>query len=204
LSWVVVVFVSILVHELGHALAFRRFGLSSEIVLHFAGGLTIPQTTLWGNRWANVALGPNQNIFISLAGPGAGFLLAALVIVVVILTGGSIITTRLLGFIPFPGFAVLPFGGDLLSLFVTSLLWINIFWGFINLMPVFPLDGGSVMRNVLIQADPVDGVRKSLWVSVIAGAVIALAAFFFLRSLYMAVLFGFLAFQSYQSLRGPY
>jgi len=39
---------------------------------------------------------------------------------------------------------------------------------------------------------------------VIAGAVIALAAFFFLRSLYMAVLFGFLAFQSYQSLRGPY
>jgi len=204
LSWVVVVFVSILVHELGHALAFRRFGLSSQIVLHFAGGLTIPQSTLWGNRWANVALGPNQNIFISLAGPGAGFLLAALVIAVVMLTGGSIITTRLLGFLPFPGFAVLPFGGELLSLFVTSLLWVNIFWGFINLMPVFPLDGGSVTRNVLIQADPVDGVRKSLWVSVIAGAVIALAAFFFLRSLYMAVLFGFLAFQSYQSLRGPY
>jgi stage IV sporulation protein FB len=204
LVWVVVVFISILIHELGHALAFRRYGLSSQIVLHFAGGLTVPESTQWGSRWANVALGPNQNIFISLAGPGAGFLLAALVIVGVLLTGGSIITTRLLGFIPIPGFAVLPFGGNVLNIFVTALLWVNIFWGIINLLPVFPLDGGNVTRNVLIQADPVDGVRKSLWVSVIAGALIALAAFFFLRSLYMAFLFGFLAFQSYQSLQARF
>lgn len=201
LVWVAVVFISILVHELGHALAFRRYGVSSQIILHFAGGLTVPESTYWGSRWANVALGPNQNIFISLAGPGAGFLLAALVSLGVILSGGSIITTRLLGFIPVPGFAVLPFGGNELSLFVTALLWVNIFWGVINLMPVYPLDGGSVTRNVLLQVDPVDGVRKSLWVSVIAGALIALAAFFFLRSLYMALLFGFLAFQSYQSLQ---
>jgi stage IV sporulation protein FB len=204
LIWVLVVFISILVHELGHALAFRRYGLSSQIVLHFAGGLTVPESTLWGSRWANVALGPNQNIFISLAGPGAGFLLAAVVILGVIVSGGSIITTRLLGFIPFPGLAVLPFGGDPLTMFVTALLWVNIFWGFINLLPVYPLDGGNVTRNALLQADPVDGVRKSLWVSVIAGALIALVAFFFLRSLYMAVLFGFLAFQSYQSLQARF
>jgi len=204
LIWVLVVFISILVHELGHALAFRRYGMSSQIVLHFAGGLTIPESTRWGSQWANVALGPNQNIFISLAGPGAGFLVAALVIAGVLLTGGSIITTRLLGFIPLPALAVLPFGGALVSLFVTALLWVNIFWGFINLMPVFPLDGGSVTRNVLLQADPIDGIRKSLWVSVIAGALIALVAFFSLNSLYMAILFGFLAFQSYQSLHGRF
>jgi len=204
LIWVLVVFISILVHELGHALAFRRYGMSSQIVLHFAGGLTIPESTRWGSQWANVALGPNQNIFISLAGPGAGFLVAALVIAGVLLTGGSIITTRLLGFIPLPALAVLPFGGALVSLFVTALLWVNIFWGFINLMPVFPLDGGSVTRNVLLQADPIDGIRKSLWVSVIAGALIALVAFFSPNSLYMAILFGFLAFQSYQSLHGRF
>jgi stage IV sporulation protein FB len=204
LIWVLVVFISILIHELGHALAFRRYGLSSQIVLHFAGGLTIPESTLWGSRWANVALGPNQNIFISLAGPGAGFIFAALMIAGVVLAGGSIITTRLLGFIPFPGFAVLPFGGNLLGLFVTSLLWVNIFWGFINLLPVYPLDGGNVTRNALLQVDPVNGVRKSLWVSVIAGALIALVAFFLLSSLYMAVLFGFLAFQSYQSLQARF
>ena len=204
LVWVVVVFISILVHELGHALAFRRYGLESQIILHFAGGLTVPESTLWGSRAANVALGPNQNIFISLAGPGAGFLLAALVSAGVILSGGSIITSRLLGFIPVPSFAVLPFGGNLLSIFATALLWVNIFWGVINLLPVYPLDGGSVTRNALLQVDPVDGVRKSLWVSVVVGALIALVAFFFLRSLYMAFLFGFLAFQSYQSLQVRY
>jgi stage IV sporulation protein FB len=204
LVWVLVVFISILVHELGHALAFRRYGLDSQIVLHFAGGLTIPESTRWGSRWANVALGPNQNIFISLAGPGAGFLLAAVVVAGVFLSGGSVLTTRLLGFIPVPALAMLPFGGTLLSAFLTALLWVNIFWGFINLLPVYPLDGGNVTRNVLLQADPVDGVRKSLWVSVIAGVLIALVAFFFLRSLYMAVLFGFLAFQSYQSLQSRF
>ncbi len=204
LIWVLVVFVSILVHELGHALAFRRYGLSSQIVLHFAGGLTIPESALWGSRWANVALGPNQNIFISLAGPGAGFIFAALIMLGVVVAGGSVIMSRLLGFIPVPGMAILPFGGTMVSAFVTALLWVNIFWGIINLLPVYPLDGGSVARNVLLQADPVDGIRKSLWVSVITGALIALVAFFFLRSLYMAVLFGFLAFQSYQSLQGRF
>lgn len=204
LIWVLVVFISILVHELGHALAFRRYGLSSQIVLHFAGGLTVPESTLWGSRWANVALGPNQNIFISLAGPGAGFILAAAAIVGVILAGGEIIMTRLLGFIPIPGLALLPFGGNLLNMFVTALLWVNIFWGLINLLPVYPLDGGNVARNVLVQVDPVDGVRKSLWVSVIAGALIVIVAFFFLGSLYMAILFGILAFQSYQSLQARF
>ncbi len=204
LIWVLVVFVSILVHELGHALAFRRYGLSSQIVLHFAGGLTIPESALWGSRWANVALGPNQNIFISLAGPGAGFIFAALIMLGVVVAGGSVIMSRLLGFIPVPGMAILPFGGTMVSAFVTALLWVNIFWGIINLLPVYPLDGGSVARNVLLQVDPADGVRKSLWISVVTGALIALVAFFFLRSLYMAVLFGFLAFQSYQSLQGRF
>jgi stage IV sporulation protein FB len=89
-------------------------------------------------------------------------------------------------------------------MFVTALLWVNIFWGFINLMPVHPLDGGNVTRNALLQVDPADGVRKSLWISVIAGALIALVAFFFLRSLYMAFLFGFLAFQSYQAVQSRF
>jgi Zn-dependent protease len=204
LIWVLVVFISILVHELGHALAFRRYGLSSQIVLHFAGGLTVPESTRWGSRWANVALGPNENIFISLAGPGAGFLLAILVILGVVISGGTVLTSRLFGFIPVPAMAILPFGGNILTMFITALLWVNIFWGVINLMPVHPLDGGNVTRNALLQADPVDGVRKSLWISVIAGALIALVAFFFLRSLYMAFLFGFLAFQSYQALQSRF
>src|SRR5574339_379984 len=93
--WIVVIFVSILVHELGHALAFRRYGQRSRIVLHFAGGLTIPEPVYWGSGYANVGLSPNQQIFISLAGPGAGFLLAALILLLVAGMGGSVITTWL-------------------------------------------------------------------------------------------------------------
>jgi stage IV sporulation protein FB len=199
--WVLVIFVSILVHELGHALAFRRYGQRSQIVLHFAGGLTIPEPVSWGSSYANVALTPNQQIFISLAGPGAGFILAALVIMLVAVMGGSVLTTRLFGFLPLPLNALMPFGGQVLSVMISMFLWVNIFWGLINLVPVFPLDGGQVARNVLLQVDPVDGVRKSLWLSVIAGGLLALGGLLFFRSLFMALLFGLLAFQSYQSLQ---
>jgi stage IV sporulation protein FB len=200
--WVFAVFVSILIHELGHALAMQRYGQPSRIILHFAGGLTVPEPVSWGSGSANVGLRSNQEIFISLAGPGAGFLLAALVAIGVTISGGSIITNWLFGIIPLPVAALLPIGGRVISLLVTMLLWVNVFWGLINLLPVYPLDGGNVARNLLIKVDPIEGVRKSLWVSVIAGSLVAIAGLVLLRSVYMAFLFGLLAFQSYQSLQG--
>ena len=202
--WILVIFVSILVHELGHALAFRRYGQRSQIVLHFAGGLTIPEPVSWGSRYANVALSPNQQIIVSLAGPVAGFLLAAFVIALIVFAGGSVVTTWLFGVLPLPLTAVMPFGGRIVSVLISMLLWVNVFWGLINLAPVYPLDGGNVTRNVLLQADPVDGVRKSLWVSVIAGVLVAIGGLLLFRSLFMALLFGLLAFQSYQVLQRRY
>lgn len=202
LIWVLVVFVSILIHELGHALAMRRYGQSSQVILHMMGGLTVPEQVSWGSGWASVALTPNQEIFVSLAGPGAGFLFAGLVIGGVIVSGGSIIMGTLLGFIPMPAIVDLPIGGSILNALVITLLWVNIFWGLINLVPVHPLDGGNVARYMLLKTDPRDGIRKSLWISVIAGILVAAIGLFLLGSIYMAFLFGFLAFQSYQSLQG--
>lgn len=202
--WMLVIFVSILVHELGHAFAFRRYGQRSQIVLHFMGGLTIPEPVYWGSRYASVGLTPNQNIVISLAGPVAGFLLAGLVIGIVLIAGGSIGTERLLGFLPLPWTASLPIGGQILTVLLSLLVRLNFFWGLINLMPVYPLDGGNITRNVLLQTDPIDGVRKSLWVSVIAGALLALVGLVFWGSIFMALLFGVLAFQSYQMMQRRY
>ena len=203
LIWVLVVFVSIVVHEMGHALAFRNFGVNSHIVLHFMGGLAIPESAPWGTDYANVSPTPRQQVLISLAGPFAGFLLAILVVAGARLSGGEIAGT-MLGFIPVPQLATLSFLGSVLNIFIRWMLLVNIFWGLINLLPVFPLDGGQVARSVLIQYDPLDGARKSIWLSTITGAVIALAAFFLLNSIYMALLFGILAFQSYQSLGARY
>ncbi len=202
--WIIVVFVSILIHELGHALAFRFYGIRSQIVLHAMGGLTIPESTPWGTGWASVSPSPKQEIVISLAGPFAGFSFAALIMAITAFSGGSLLTRKLFGFIPLPLTAIMPFGGTVLSIFVSMLLWVNIFWGIFNLLPVYPLDGGQVTRNVLIQYDPRDGVRKSLWVSVIAGGIIALVGLLVMKSVYIALLFGLLAFQSYQSLQRRY
>lgn len=201
LIWIVAVFISILVHELGHALTMRLYGQPSQIVLHGMGGLTIPGSVRWGSAWANVSLTPNQEIFISLAGPGAGFILAALIIAGSVMAGGSLILTSLFGLIPFPVVS-LPFNSQLADSVVMTFLWVNIFWGLINLLPVYPLDGGNVARHLLVRADPWAGARKSLWVSVVTGAVVAVLSLIFIRNLYLALLFGLLAFQSYQTLQG--
>lgn len=200
LTWVAAIFVSILVHELGHAFAFRRFGQDSQIILHFAGGLTVPEAVSWGASYARVALTSNQQIAVSLAGPFAGFLLAALVLAISATLGGTVVPTFLLGFIPIP-FVLLPPAWGILGALFIALIWVNIFWGIINLMPVYPLDGGNVTRYALIQRDPWGGLRTSLWISVAAGAALAVAGLLFLQSIYMALLFGLLAFQSYQMLQ---
>lgn len=199
--WIVAVFVSILFHELGHAIAMRIYSQPSRIVLHIMGGLTIPESSPFIGRWATVSPDATQEIVISLAGPGAGFLLAGLVLAAVALAGGTIYLTALFGILPLPG-AFLPTGGRVLNLFVGAMLWINAFWGFVNLMPVLPLDGGNVARHILVRVDPVDGIRKSLWLSVIAGAIAAVAGVILFSSFYIAFLFGALAFESYQQLQG--
>jgi stage IV sporulation protein FB len=201
LIWVLVVFVSVLIHEIGHALVMRRYGQPSQVILHAMGGLTVPEQVSWGGGWASVALTPNQEIFISLAGPGAGFLFAGLVIGGIKVSGGSIIMGTLLGFIPMPVLVDLPIGGSILNTFVATLLWVNIFWGLINLMPVYPLDGGNVTRYLLLKTDPRDGIRKSLWVSFVVAILVGLGGLFLLGSVYMALLFGFLAIQSIQYYR---
>ena len=202
--WVLAIFLSVLVHELGHAFAFRRYGLRSSIVLHFAGGLTVPESVSWGSTWANVALSPREEIVVSLAGPFSGFLLATLLVGGVVVSGGSVAVDWLLGFIPLPAVTSLPFGGAFVTLLLAILVSVNVFWGLINLVPVYPLDGGNVARYALLQHDPYDGVRKSLWLSVVAGGVMAFVGLVFLRSMYMALLFGLLAFQSYQSLQSRF
>ena len=200
LAWIIAIFVSITIHELGHAFALRRYGVESQIILHAAGGLTVPESVSWGGRYANVAISPNQQIFISLAGPFTGFIFAALLLVVSAALGGVIVPNYIFGFVPFP-YVLFPAGWEILTSFMMSLLWVNIFWGLINLMPVHPLDGGSITRYILIQTDPLNGLRTSLWVSVITGAVVAIASFTLLNSIYMAILFGMLAFQSFQLLQ---
>ena len=198
-TWVAVVFVSIVAHEMGHALTMRYYGISPEVVLYLGGGLAFPSSEQYNNRWSRGWYSLRQRILISLAGPCAGFLLAALVILVVVLLGGTIVYAPLFGVIP-SVMAYLPHESDFIYNVIASLLWVNIFWGAINLTPVQPLDGGNIARAYLGSADPINGERTALWVSVIAGAVVAAIGALIMQSPYMGLLFGILAYQSYERL----
>jgi Zn-dependent protease len=118
-AWMLIVFGSVLLHELGHAAAGLAFGLEPSIELHTMGG-----TTSWTSTQP---LRTAPRVVISLAGPVAGFVAAG---VVVALGPGA-----------FPRFA----GGFVYQ----SLLFVNLTWGLLNLVPMLPLDGGNVMRHLL-------------------------------------------------------
>lgn len=118
--WVAVVFASVLLHELGHAWAYRRFGSTASISLHGMGG-TAHGTDVLTHR---------QSAWVSFAGPGVGFLLGGLV------WGASVLTP-------------LGEQGGLVGVAVRQLLWVNIGWGLFNLLPVQPMDGGHLLASLV-------------------------------------------------------
>lgn len=204
---IVVAFVSILIHELGHALMMRRFGRESHIVLYLMGGLAIEGSgSSFGGFRSRGGRTTYEQVLISAAGPGAGFVLAAVVVAIVYAMGGHIEWNALRGVLPIPS-AVL--GDNLdeaqanfnLMILFDLLLWFNLIWGAVNLLPVFPLDGGQIAQAVMVAKDPWGGLARSLWISVFTGAIAAVLGGVLFSSIFMVMLFGSLAYSSYMALQ---
>lgn len=197
-----VFFLAVLIHELGHTLAFRYFGIESHIVLYWMGGLAIPSGGMgsWkGGR--SRSLNPTEQIIVSLAGPIAGLLLAGVFILVAFLITGSI-GMAWFGPIPFPSFPTedtIFANSAPLKLFVLASISINIILNLFNLLPVFPLDGGQVARQIFIKADTHAGARKSMMLSMAVAVFIALFAMSEGDS-FLGIFFGFMAWNNYQQL----
>jgi stage IV sporulation protein FB len=120
LIWVAVVSFSILIHELGHALAYRMFGSTTALLLYGFGGLA------FGSDLGS----PVKRMVVALSGPFAQFLIAGVVF-------GS-------------GYLMEWQAANLYALMTYRfLLWVNIFWALFNLLPILPLDGGNVCRELL-------------------------------------------------------
>ncbi len=84
---------------------------------------------------------------------------------------------------------------------IQNMVTISIFWGLLNLLPVYPLDGGHITRDVLVRINPRDGIRQSLLLSLLVAAAMAVVGMSVWQSLFATILFGLLAFQSYQALQ---
>ncbi len=189
LIWIAVVFVSILIHEFGHVLTYRMYGVPGAVLLYSWGGLTIPRREVRGT------LG---RIVVSLGGPLAGFCFAALTILAV-RNWGILITPRFRG--PLPSFRLTSgfFESPYWMLVLDDLLFVNIFWGLVNLLPVAPLDGSHVTRAIFERVSP-RGWRKP-WLLLSAFVALAIAGLgFYSRNLYLGIMFLLLGVSSFQML----
>jgi Zn-dependent protease len=136
LALLVAVFGCVLLHELGHALAARFFGIPTrDITLYPIGGVA---------RLESTGTTPAQELCIALAGPAVNLVIVALLTPLLVVLG---VLTGLLG-----GLEPAPFEGGLLPLlahFVAWLLFCNGLLVAFNLLPAFPMDGGRVLRALL-------------------------------------------------------
>lgn len=206
LGWTAASTLAFLLHELGHALAAKRlFGAAPEIALGIGtapGGASVfGGVTSWSPVYSKKPTNWSR-AFVSFAGAGAGFLGVAALLATAFLCGcefGVSFKT------PIP--IVLPLdwlvGADssapfdaFLGYFIWGFIYIGVFWGAINLAPVYPLDGGQIATALGAQISPRNGVRNALTLSVVCAA--GLAYFFFLRgSVFAALFFAYLAYQNF-------
>ncbi|MEM6915145.1 MAG: site-2 protease family protein [Verrucomicrobiota bacterium] len=165
-----VVFGSILWHELGHAWARKKSGAPySEIMLYGFGGVCSgPGTFTRG-----------QSIFIAAAGPLASLALGAATFVIA------------------PTLSSLQ-ESEFFRVFLFWMLWVNIGWAILNLLPIFPLDGGQIFAGL---AGP-KNIKTVLWVGLILASALAVGGFVLTKQFFMAILFGLLAYGNWQRLQG--
>ncbi|MDA0833049.1 MAG: M50 family metallopeptidase [Planctomycetota bacterium] len=173
------VFFAILAHELGHALVNKIYGWRSEIVLEFFGGYATTTRHSYG-----------KNIVVCAAGPLVGLSIWGLCKIAVII----IIDRK-------------AYPGEIAAYALSFSLFINFIWSLMNLMPVFPLDGGQISRNLLMWLSPRNGALYSVNLSILCAGGIALWAmrckylnegFFGLDPTFLAIMFAVLCYQSIQ------
>jgi len=128
------VFGLVVLHEFGHALTAKGFGLR------------VQRITIWplgGIAWTEPARTPFSEFVISLAGPMVNFVFVGLTAAALLLWGGA----RDMGeLFRGPGAGT---EGGLLEWFARYFLLINVVLGVFNLLPAFPMDGGRVLRSAL-------------------------------------------------------
>lgn len=122
-------FVCVVLHEYGHALTARKFGVvTRDILLSPIGGVA---------RLESMPEKPMHEFFIALAGPFVNIIIATFLGIILIITTGQI----------FPDLN--SFGFDDPAEFTRYIVWMNLALFLFNLMPAFPMDGGRVLRSLL-------------------------------------------------------
>jgi Zn-dependent protease len=191
LMWVVAVLFCILLHELGHAVVMRYYGYRPSIVLYSFGGLAIPHPGPYTGRRP----GPWGNILISIAGPASGFILAAVLVLALHYVGNYPvgIVLRVVPVVLVPNL--------FLREFLFDVFYISVMWGLLNILPIYPLDGGQIAEQVFILNNPQDATRPTLVLSVIVGGMMAAMALVQWQDWFVTVFFVYLTYTNFAMLQ---
>lgn len=172
LIWVAIVFISVLFHEMGHAITALVFGQHPQVSLVALGGLT---------TYEGKGLNFFQQFIIVLNGPIFGIAL--------FLLSYQIISYEV-------------FQNAYLIYFFSAMWKINLFWSAINLLPVLPLDGGQLIRIVFEAIFGEKGFRASIFVGMVVAFALSIISFiFFTQLLIVGIIFFLFAFQNFELFR---
>lgn len=177
-SWMFIVFVSVLIHELGHAVASKAFGYQPSITLEWMGGHTRPN-----------APGPipwSRDVLLTLAGPlfGLG-----------------------LGIACYMGKRSLGHQSEVLAYLLSVGALANFFWAALNMAPVLPLDGGRITSVLAMRLFGRErGFLWAQILAVITSVSLVLWSIGN-RQMFLAVFFAMFGFQAlraaYDAMKGP-
>lgn len=157
IAFVLLLFVCVVLHEFGHALTARRFGITTRsITLLPIGGVAAME---------KMPEDPRQEMLVAVAGPAVNLAIAGVLALGLLLsqTPPPVIAEDAPPLL-FAGFAA----------FIYQLLFINILLAVFNMVPAFPMDGGRVLRAALaLRMDHAEATRRAATV----GQMLALLMF---------------------------
>jgi Zn-dependent protease/predicted transcriptional regulator len=132
IGWMVLfvcsIFGTVFLHELGHALAAKRYGINTkDITILPIGGLA---------RLEKIPEKPVEELVVALAGPAVNIVLAGITALFITMPSANELAIQLTGGVNS--------GNFFLNFFIVN-IWLAVF----NLIPAFPMDGGRVLRALL-------------------------------------------------------
>ncbi len=186
-------FLCLFVHEMGHALLSRALGGGQpEIFMAWLGGDCCNEAAVL-TRW--------RGVLMTAAGPLASLLLAVVAVLLLAFyvhgmeAGLYLALNFTVGYVPSEYVALFPSNG---LAFFRYLIQISVWWSLLNLLPIFPLDGGQIMHGLM--SSP-----RTMHVVSVTVAAMSMTAFVAMGAWFLVLLMGFLGYFNFRCLQqSPY